>query len=198
MTQKIVNVSEIEGYLRDIENIANVLPIRAILNKAPSVSGEAVAEVIKDTNNMKEIVFNAHHWTHILKVGDKLYTTPQPDIVAELREAFEIVKRQHIHALDAVIEHRATIAELEEKRIMQLSAISTASIGYFKDGDDIHKDYDTVALRDVTNLYVRYTEQSQAIAELVEALERLDGWLEARHLGGLMPNEKALIAKHKK
>lgn len=28
---------------------------------------------------------------------------------------------------------------------------------------------------------------------LREALERLDGWLEVRHLGGLMPNEKELL-----
>ncbi len=41
-------------------------------------------------------------------------------------------------------------------------------------------------------------QQAQTIAELVEALERIDGWLAVRHLGGLMPNEKALIAKHKK
>lgn len=52
----------------------------------------------------------------------------------------------------------AKIAEIEEKRILQLSAISTASIGYFKDGDDIHADYDTTALRDVTKLYAKVSE----------------------------------------
>jgi len=35
---------------------------------------EPVGEVIKDENQIKEIVFNAHHWTHILCFGDKLYT----------------------------------------------------------------------------------------------------------------------------
>ena len=48
------------------------------------------------------------------------------------------------------------IAELKDKHIMQLAGISTASIGYFKDGDDIHPDYDTVALHDVTCLYSKY------------------------------------------
>lgn len=38
---------------------------------------EPVAEVKLDYHGMKDIVFNAHHWTHILNVGDKLYTTPQ-------------------------------------------------------------------------------------------------------------------------
>ena len=37
---------------------------------------EPVGEVIKDENQIKEIVFNAHHWTHILSVGDKLYELP--------------------------------------------------------------------------------------------------------------------------
>ena len=31
------------------------------------------------------------------------------------------------------------------------------------------------------------------VNQLREALERLDGWLEVRHLGGLMPNEKELL-----
>ena len=35
---------------------------------------EPVGEVIKDENQIKEIMFNAHHWTHILSLGDKLYT----------------------------------------------------------------------------------------------------------------------------
>ena len=31
--------------------------------------------------------------------------------------------------------------------------------------------------------------------QALEALRRLDGWLEVRHLGGLMPDEKALTAE---
>ena len=72
------------------------------------------------------------------------------------------------------------IAELKEKHIMQLSGISTASIGYFKDGDGIHPDYDTVALRDVTCLYSKYEtlfnrdkELQAHINDLREALEEI-------------------------
>ena len=37
-----------------------------------------------------------------------------------------------------------------------MAGISTAALGYWKDGDSIHPDYDTVALRDVAKLYAKY------------------------------------------
>jgi hypothetical protein len=33
-------------------------------------------------------------------------------------------------------------------------------------------------------------------AELVAVLKRMDEWLKVRHLGGLMPDEKAIIEKY--
>ena len=41
---------------------------------------------------------------------------------------------------------------------MQMAGISTAAIGYWKEGDCIHPNYDTVALRDVAKLYAKYDE----------------------------------------
>ena len=55
--------------------------------------------------------------------------------------------------LRAAIEQAATPTEQEA---IKLAAISTAAIGYFKDGDPIQPEYDTVALRDVTALYTKY------------------------------------------
>jgi hypothetical protein len=46
--------------------------------------------------------------------------------------------------------------ENSEQYRMQMTAISTAAIGYWKEGDDIHPAYDTVALRDVAKLYAKY------------------------------------------
>ena len=43
-----------------------------------------------------------------------------------------------------------------EQYRMQMAAICTAAIGYWKEGDDIHPDYDTLALRDVAKLYAKY------------------------------------------
>lgn len=45
--------------------------------------------------------------------------------------------------------------DIEQYR-MQMAGISTAALGYWKEGDDIHPDYDTVPLRDVAKLYAKY------------------------------------------
>lgn len=47
-------------------------------------------------------------------------------------------------------------SDVEERHTMRLAAISTAAFGYWKEGDSIHPDYDTVALRDVAKLYAKY------------------------------------------
>jgi len=47
--------------------------------------------------------------------------------------------------------------DIEQYR-MQMAGISTASLGYWKEGDSIHPDYDTVPLRDVAKLYAKYAE----------------------------------------
>lgn len=49
------------------------------------------------------------------------------------------------------------LQDIEQYR-MQMAAICTAAIGYWKEGDSIHPDYDTLALRDVARLYAKYAE----------------------------------------
>lgn len=46
----------------------------------------------------------------------------------------------------------------EELEMMRLAAISTAAIGYWKEGDTIHDDYKTAALLDVAKLYQKYEQ----------------------------------------
>ena len=53
---------------------------------------------------------------------------------------------------------QATPPAPDERHVMQLAGISTAAYGYWKEGDSIHPDYDTVALRDVAKLYAKYAE----------------------------------------
>lgn len=48
----------------------------------------------------------------------------------------------------------------------QMAGISTASFGYWKEGDSIHPDYDTVPLRDVAKLYAKY----EALSKKYDAL----------------------------
>ena len=47
------------------------------------------------------------------------------------------------------------LQDIEQYRI-QMAGICTAAIGYWKETDGIHPDYDTPALRDVAKLYAKY------------------------------------------
>ena len=58
----------------------------------------------------------------------------------------------------------AAVAVPDEQYQAQMAAISTAAIGYWKEGDAIHPDYDTVALHDVAKLYVKYSLLFNALA----------------------------------
>lgn len=57
-----------------------------------------------------------------------------------------------------VVEQPPVDLESVEQYRLQMAAISTAALGYWKEGDSIHPDYDTLALRDVAKLYAKYTE----------------------------------------
>lgn len=81
----------------------------------------------------------------------------------------------------------AEVQELErsERYQIQMAAISTASLGYWKEGDAISPEYDTVALRDVAKLYGRYEAARADVAELVEVLKEIiehcpNSWAEIR------------------
>ena len=53
------------------------------------------------------------------------------------------------------------LQEIEQYRL-QMAGISAAAMGYWKESDGIHPDYDTIALRDVAKLYAKYDELYRA------------------------------------
>jgi len=53
------------------------------------------------------------------------------------------------------------LQDIEQYRL-QMAGICTAAIGYWKESDSIHPDYDTLALRDVAKLYAKYDELYKA------------------------------------
>jgi hypothetical protein len=57
------------------------------------------------------------------------------------------------------------LEDIEQYRL-QMAAISTAAIGYWKQGDGIRPEYDTLALRDVTTLYEKYAALHKTQPEL--------------------------------
>jgi hypothetical protein len=83
---------------------------------------------------------------------------------------------------------RADSPELQdiEQYRMQMAGICTAAIGYWKEGDGIHPDYDTLALQDVAKLYAKYDALYKAHSEPVAhsviagALFDFMGWLTSR------------------
>jgi hypothetical protein len=52
-------------------------------------------------------------------------------------------------------EKEQALQDSEQYR-MQMAAIRTAAIGYWKEGYNIHPDYNTLALQDVAKLYAKY------------------------------------------
>lgn len=63
-----------------------------------------------------------------------------------------------VHAAPAAEEAPGQdLTEIEQYR-MQMAGICTAALGYWKEGDGIHPDYDTPALREVARLYAKYAE----------------------------------------
>lgn len=56
---------------------------------------------------------------------------------------------------NTVSDQPTKLDEIEQYRL-QMAGISTAALGYWKEGGNIHPDYDTVALRDVAKLYAKY------------------------------------------
>ena len=80
-------------------------------------------------------------------------------------QALEDVWAIALHLEDVSAEQPAqqepVLQDIEQYRL-QMAGISTAAIGYWKESDGIHPDYDTIALRDVAKLYAKYDELYRA------------------------------------
>lgn len=63
--------------------------------------------------------------------------------------------RAALAAVQPVVPQAVKLEDIEQYR-MQMAGISTAAFGYWKEGESIHPDYDTPALRDVAKLYAKY------------------------------------------
>lgn len=92
----------------------------------------------------------------------------QPDPLQRLTDV-----QQEIEAALAQPEQKPVLQDIEQYR-MQMASISTAAIGYWKEGDGIHPDYDTPALRDVAMLYAKYDAlyKAQPAQEPVVVIKR--------------------------
>ncbi len=68
-----------------------------------------------------------------------------------------------------------------ERYRMQMAGISTAAMGYWKEGESIHPDYDTVALHDVAKLYAKYAHLAESKAQTVDVAAIREVIVQLRH-----------------
>jgi hypothetical protein len=114
--------------------------------------------------------------------------TPHAELIAELMNPNN-PKNEREHAAVREIERmrealeNPVLEDIEQYRL-QMAGICTAAIGYWKEGDNINPDYNTLALRDVAKLYAKYDElyRAQPVPHAVIAGALFDfmGWLTTR------------------
>jgi len=112
---------------------------------AEKVAAEPVAYDMTYTNGNRSLVY-PKELAHIEKarivtgyVAAPLYTAPQP------------------------AQTQVALTDIDQYR-MQMAGICTAALGHWKEGDDLHPDYDTPALHDVAALYAKYEENRALLA----------------------------------
>ena len=96
-------------------------------------------------------------------------------LVAEIKRLIDVVGGMALK--------EPVLQDIEQYRL-QMAGISTAAIGYWKESDGIHPDYDTLALRDVAKLYAKYDElykaQDVSHGMIAGALFDFMAWLTSR------------------
>jgi len=91
---------------------------------------------------------------------NEVNATPHAELIAELMNPNNPKNEREYAALREIERLQEALAkpvlqDIEQYR-MQMAGICTAAIGYWKEGDGIHPDYDTLALQDVAKLYAKY------------------------------------------
>jgi len=112
---------------------------------------------------------------------EPLYAAP----VAQQYEAGDVASAAAQGFRDGVASVTQQPQKLEdvEQYRMQMAGISTAAMGYWKEGDSIHPDYDTPALRDVAKLYAKYDALYKAQQPQAKPHKPLFADLIAQHPG---------------
>lgn len=82
----------------------------------------------------------------------------------------EVVSAEDARTLEREIaELQRQLAEsqkqLEDER-QKVEGCSTAAFGYWKEGDDLHSDYECAAIHDVADIYAKYAALREQIAEV--------------------------------
>jgi hypothetical protein len=147
-------------YVKGFRHIA-----RAVLALAATRTPVAAGVVAEVTEALTDVEFD-ELWLLFSLYEAQYNKTDTEEALAAKRAAIDSWLGKH--AASRVPGALVALESIEQYR-MQMAGISTAALGYWKEGDSIHPDYDTVALRDVAKLYVKYDELFKARERLLSA-----------------------------
>jgi len=175
----------------DLRTLMNALAERA--SPAPAVVAEGWQEKIYDAMNK---AFDITERRGNLAEGALTISDTQ------LGVEFAVEKIEAMLAAAPLAAQAPVKLEDFEQYRMQMAGISTAALGYWKEGESIHPDYDTTALRDVAKLYAKYAAlvtpspdlqagQDARDAALRQAKEALEN-VEANKFGAIDSDEVAM------
>lgn len=137
------------------------------MNKQISVIREALVLGIKAINHLggAREAMPLHDAMPALTQLEAMVGEPVADINVRPSESGGTIASVFSHKLPVgswllyraapVAQQPQKLEDVEQYR-MRMAGICTAAIGYWKEGDPIHPDYDTPALRDVAKLYAQY------------------------------------------
>ena len=123
-------------------------------NNCPVNDGYKPAEAVHEIAEPKTA---AIYYADLLENGEWINYATRAESAAELRRQHARIAEleAQLAAAQQAVQAAQDLESIEKYR-MQMVGISTAALGYWKEGDAIHPDYDTVALRDVAQLYAKY------------------------------------------
>lgn len=119
---------------------------------------------------------------------NEVNATPHAELIADLinpnnpKNEREHAAVREIERLREALEN-PVLEDIEQYRL-QMAGICTAALGYWKNGDNINPNYNTLALRDVAKLYAKYDALYKAPAVthgvIAGALFDFMAWLTTR------------------
>jgi hypothetical protein len=164
-------------------------PTVAILDKIPLYTTPPAAPVQEPDDELTQALIERDEYHAIAdELAEMIAQITGEDIGEHTsanfpwRNALDAAENWLCHPPEAPVQE-PVLQEIEQYRL-QMAGISTAAIGYWKEGDGIHPDYDTPALRDVAKLYTQYDKlykaQNVANGVIAGALFDFMGWLTSR------------------
>lgn len=131
----------------------------------PYLSVTTTAKALTALDELERLAGEPVAWTSLIEID---WAKRNPGRAGSFYAVKEGPSSLPLYAVAPPDQQPQKLKDSEQYR-MQMAGISTAATGYWKEGDSIHPDYDTPALRDVAKLYAKYDELYKAQQPQYEA-----------------------------